>query len=92
MDGFKIEAISIAEEVEKMREFERQQLAKLKAYNAPLPKTPEDARALAIKMAIDKFGHEAIDVLIASDAKGTYMYSRFRLRELLTPKEHKTND
>lgn len=59
-------------------------LKRLQMFNAPLPKTDKEIKAVAIKMFVEKLGHEYVDVPIASDAKGSYMYSRFSLRNLLT--------
>lgn len=43
----------------------------------------EKAREAALHQFIEQLGHEAVNIPIISDAKGTMHYSRFRLRDFL---------
>lgn len=59
----------------------------LEMHNSKLPK---DARTAALHHFIRKFEGEYVDIPIASDAKGSLQYSRYRLTDFLRNYEQNT--
>jgi hypothetical protein len=60
----------------------------LEYHNSRLPKDPKE---FARQYFIEEFGFQTIDVPVASDAKGTHRFSRYRLRDFLKKSDNENS-